>query len=84
MQENVLSANTQNNYFLNITLQEQRETLERLGLPVPVIESTREEEYATLKKKPVSLRTSRRLLSRSCTAISTWRMPTTISGTTAS
>ena len=39
MQENVLSANTQNNYFLNITLQEQRETLERLGLPVPVIES---------------------------------------------
>ena len=31
--------NMQNNYFLDITLQEQLETLERLGLPAPVIES---------------------------------------------
>jgi hypothetical protein len=36
-----------NNYYLNITLKEQLETLERLGLPVPVIESDREEDYAS-------------------------------------
>ena len=40
-----MNANTQNNYFLNITLQEQLETLERLGLPAPVVESDREEDY---------------------------------------
>jgi hypothetical protein len=42
MQENILNANTQNNnYYLNITLKEQLETLERLGLPMPGIESDR-------------------------------------------
>ena len=33
--------------FLNVTLKEQFERLERLGLPVPVIESDREEDYAS-------------------------------------
>jgi hypothetical protein len=48
MQENLLTATTQStNYYLTITLQEQIETLERLGLPVPVIESDREEDYAS-------------------------------------
>ena len=32
--------------FLNITLEEHLERLERLGLPLPVIESDREEDYA--------------------------------------
>jgi hypothetical protein len=31
---------------LNITLEEQYKRLERLGLPLPVIESDREEDYA--------------------------------------
>jgi hypothetical protein len=44
MQENILNANTQTNYFLNITIEEQLETLQRLGLPAPVIESDCEEE----------------------------------------
>jgi hypothetical protein len=44
MQENILTANSQNNYFLNITVEEQLETLQRLGLPAPVIESDCEEE----------------------------------------
>ena len=41
MQENLINGgnNTQNNYFLNITLKEQLETLQRLGLPAPIIES---------------------------------------------
>jgi hypothetical protein len=38
---------TLTNYFLNVTLQEQYERLERLGLPVPVIESDNEEDYAS-------------------------------------
>ena len=49
-QENV-NGSTQNNYFLNITLQEQLETLERLGLPAPVIESDNEEDYASDTKE---------------------------------
>ena len=36
-------ATSMTNYFLNMTVQEQFERLERLGLPVPVIES--DEEY---------------------------------------
>ena len=35
------------NYFLNVTQQEHFERLERLGLPVPVIESDNEEDYAS-------------------------------------
>lgn len=50
MQENLLTADTQNNYFLNITLQEQLETLQRLGLPAPVIESDNEEDYIEEEK----------------------------------
>jgi hypothetical protein len=34
------------NFILNITLQEQLKRLERLGLPVPMIESDFEEEHA--------------------------------------
>jgi hypothetical protein len=37
---------TQNNWFLNVTMREHAERLQRLGLPVPVIESDREEDYA--------------------------------------
>jgi hypothetical protein len=40
-------ATSLTNYFLNMTLQEQFERLERLGLPVPVIESDNEEDYAS-------------------------------------
>ena len=35
------------NYFLNVTQQEHFERLERLGLPVPVIESDNEEDYVS-------------------------------------
>ena len=35
------------NYFLKVTQQEHFERLERLGLPVPVIESDHEEDYAS-------------------------------------
>jgi hypothetical protein len=34
------------NYFLNVTLQDQIKRMQRLGLPLPVIESDREEDYA--------------------------------------
>jgi len=37
---------TQNNYFLDVTMQERLERLDRLGLPRPVFESDREEDYA--------------------------------------
>jgi Homeodomain-like domain len=40
-------SGSQTNYFLNMPMQEHIERLERLGLPVPVIESDREEDYAT-------------------------------------
>jgi hypothetical protein len=40
-------SGTQTNYFLNMPMQEHIARLERLGLPVPVIESDREEDYAT-------------------------------------
>ncbi len=46
MQENILNANTQTNYYLNITIEEQLETLHRLGLPAPIIESDAEEDDA--------------------------------------
>jgi hypothetical protein len=39
-------SGSQTNYFLNMPMQEHIERLERLGLPVPVIESDREEDYA--------------------------------------
>ena len=39
-------VNSQTNYFLHMPMQEHIERLERLGLPVPVIESDREEDYA--------------------------------------
>ena len=39
-------SGSQTNYFLDVTLQEQLERLDRLGLPRPVIESDREEDYA--------------------------------------
>jgi hypothetical protein len=39
-----LSSET--NYFMNITLEERLERLKRLGLPLPVIESDHEEDYA--------------------------------------
>lgn len=45
MQENILTATTTTSYYLNITLKEQLETLQQLGLPLPVIESDREEDY---------------------------------------
>jgi hypothetical protein len=40
-------SGSQTNYFLNMPIQEHIERLQRLGLPVPVIESDREEDYAT-------------------------------------
>jgi hypothetical protein len=39
-------SGSQTNSFLNVTLQERLERLDRLGLPRPVIESDREEDYA--------------------------------------
>lgn len=39
-------SGSQTNYFLNMPMQEHIQRLERLGLPVPVIESDREEDYA--------------------------------------
>jgi hypothetical protein len=39
-------SGSQTNYFLNMPMQEHIERLERLGLPVPVIEPDREEDYA--------------------------------------
>jgi|SRR6266498_3188660 hypothetical protein len=41
---NVDSQQAKSNFILNITLQEQYKRLERLGLPLPVIESDYEEE----------------------------------------
>ena len=40
------TSGPQTNYFLNVTVQERLERLDRLGLPRPVIESDREEDYA--------------------------------------
>jgi hypothetical protein len=44
-------AGVQNNYLLNITLQEQLERLDRLGLPRPVTETDYEEDDATTKDR---------------------------------
>jgi hypothetical protein len=43
---NVGDRRQQSDSILNITLQEQFKQLERLGIPLPVIESDREEDYA--------------------------------------
>lgn len=40
-------SGSQNNYFLHMPMQEHIQRLERLGLPVPVIESDNEEDYAS-------------------------------------
>ena len=42
-----LTSNINDQLFLKLTLQEQYERPERLGLPVPVIESDNEEDYAS-------------------------------------
>jgi hypothetical protein len=43
---NVDDRPQQSKFISNITLQEHRKRMERLGLPLPVIESDREEDYA--------------------------------------
>ncbi len=39
-------SGTQNNFFMNVTLQEWLERLDRLGLPRPIVKSDNEEDYA--------------------------------------
>jgi hypothetical protein len=48
----------QSNFILNITLQEHYKRLERLGLPVPQIETDYEEEDASTDTSNASVRTS--------------------------
>ena len=44
-------VNSQTNYFLHMPMQEHIERLERLGLPVPVVESDNEEDYAPITEE---------------------------------
>ena len=46
-----LVSGSQTNYFLHMPMQEHIERLERLGLPVPVIESDNEEDYAPVTEE---------------------------------